>query len=404
MIEDCAGARSQAFTYADAGTYLPRLQVSDGRLTASATLTQRVVSDFTVTIMRPSAGALSDTPLEVRATVVSPLEVLRVRAEVAGRSSLLAFSAEEREFGGTLFLQGLPRGPQLLEVVAEDVSGRVTRALRNFVYDQKPTLAVSAPLEDTVTARWLRVTATCSDDDPAGCELRVFDNETGSSTPLATAMNALDEEVDLAAQDGRAVTLRIEARDSAGQRSGETRRVFVDGSAALLRQQDFRGLVLDLRGARVLYREALADGDRLEIADAAVGGVTPVPLPAGKRVSQSHSFVTGFGALFVTQDAGGTVLSSQVYDWNRGELEALGMPNSSSSLAVAGDYAIWTTSLVPHDGQRLIRRDLAARENLEISRRAGHLPQAHALLQQPDPRDHPSRRHARDRAAGGSIG
>ena len=364
VIEDCAGARTQAFTYADAGTYLPHLQVSDGRLTATATLTQRVVSDFMVSILRPSAGALSDTPLEVRATVVSPLEVSRVWAEVAGRSTLLTFSAEEREFRGTLSLQGLPRGAQVLEVGAEDVSGRVTRAERSFVYDQLPTLAVTAPLPDTVTSRWIRVAATCSDDDPAGCELRVFDG--GSAKLLATARDALGEEVDLAAYDGRAVTLRIEARDSAGQRRSESRRVFVDGSTALIGQQDFPGLVLDLRAARVLNREALASGDRLEIADGALGGVTLVPLPAGKRVSESHSFLTGFGAIFVAQDVGGTVLSSQVYDWNRGELEALGMPNSASSLAVAGDYAIWNTSL------RLTRRDLAAREHLEISRRAGN--------------------------------
>ncbi len=373
VIEDCAGARSQAFTYANAGTYLPRLQVSDGRRTAAATLTQRVVSDFMVTVVRPSAGALSDTPLEVRATVVSPLEVARVRAEVAGRSSLLAYSAETREFRGTLSLEGLPRGAQVLEVVAEDISGRVTRAVRNFVYDQWPTLLVSAPIEDTVTARWIRVTAACSDDDPVGCELRVFEGEgLGSVGPIATALNALDEEIDLAAYDGRGVVLRIEARDSAGQRRSETRRVFVDGSAALTGQRDFPGLVLDLRAARVLYREALASGDRLEIADDASGGVTSVPLPAGTRVSVSHSFLTGFGAILVTQDVGGTVLSSQLYDWNRGELHELGMPNSASSLAVAGDYAIWNTNLVPFDGQRLIRRDLAARENLEISRSAGN--------------------------------
>lgn len=369
-LEDCAGESSITHTFDDPGTFQARLDVSDGALENTASLNQRVTSDFTVTILAPRANALVDTPLRVEARVASPLEVASVTATIGGRSAALSFSPEENRFVGTLSLSGLARGEQLLQVRARDIEGTDTTATMAVTYDQRPTVSVSAPLEFTASDGWLRVTASCSDDDPAGCALRVMLD--GTSTVLASGDIALDEEIDLSEYDGRALNLRFEARDSANQAVFEDRTVYVETSAALVRLEDFPGRVLDIQGERILYRIAADDGDQLEIFNRSNGGTEVVDLPAGVRVSDSASFLTPYGAVFTTQDIGGTVLSARIYDWNRGVLEDLGDPNSASSLDVAGDYAMWSTNVVPYDGQRIMLRDLATRTNVIVSNNAGN--------------------------------
>lgn len=369
-ISNCAGQASVTHAYENPGTFPARLEISDGALEASSTLNQRVTSDFMVTILAPRADGLVDTTLRIEARVTSPREISSVTANIGGRSTALTFSPDEGRFSGTLSLSGLSRGEQRLDVTARDIDGRTTASTLVVLYDQRPTIHVAEPIDYSVSEGTLRLKASCTDDDPAGCTVRVMLD--GTSTVLASAETSLDEDIDLGDYDGRGLNIRFEARDSANQATFESRLVYIETSPALTRIADLQGPVLDINGTQILYRVAGEDGDILRIFDRANGSTQTVPVPAGKRVSDTRSFLTPYGAIFTTQDVGGTVLSTVLYDWNRGEIEELGDPNSASSLEVAGDYAMWSTNVVPYDGQRIVLRNLATRTNVIVSNNAGN--------------------------------
>ena len=119
-----------------------------------------------------------------------------VRATVADRTAALVygnFDGADR-FGAILSLEGLPRGPLTLDVLAEDVGGGQARFVQPFVYDLRPVLTMSAPLDYTVATPTVRVTASCTDDDPSGCELEVLG---ANNAVLLSGRNAIDADLDL---------------------------------------------------------------------------------------------------------------------------------------------------------------------------------------------------------------
>jgi hypothetical protein len=298
------------------------------------TITVIDVPAIAITVEEPRADAIVGAELNVTAIVNSTLEVAEVRATVSDRQSQLFYSADTGRFEGILSLEGLARGAHTLEVVAKDVVGEEAREVRGIVFDKKPELTVLAPLDNTTAIPLLRVTASCVDDDPIGCEIIVYATE-ASNDELFSGQNSIDSEIDLSAYAGSALTIRITAIDSAGQVTELSRRIYVEVATALSEIFAVSGLILDVQDSKILHQIAEDSGDRLEVIDWRNGTTNSVPLPAGKRVSSKH-FLTPFGAIFVTQDVGGSVLSSRVYDWNQGVIDDLGFPNSANSLAAEG--------------------------------------------------------------------
>jgi hypothetical protein len=73
---------------------------------------------------------------------------------------------------------------------ASDVFGNITEATRSFVFDQKPVLSVTDPLDGTVARPQLHISASCTDDDPAGCaSITVKADE----AIVATGQSSIDE-------------------------------------------------------------------------------------------------------------------------------------------------------------------------------------------------------------------
>lgn len=349
----------------------------------TCTFINRYEPAIELSIAEPLNHTFSGAELTVIALVRSELDIVEVRATVADRQSQLVYSPDSRFgqgkrcedwpgacFAGVMFLEGLARGAYSLEVLARDVDGREVRSVKTFVFDKQPELTVSAPATDTVATPSLHVALSCIDDDPAGCELVVSDGTQGGwGNELVRGRNAIDTEIDLSAYDSGPYSIHFRATDSVGQETSVSRRIYVETSSVISEVFTVFGSILDVTSNKILHRVAEDGGDRLEVTDWIIGTTDAVSLPAGKRVTSKH-FLTPFGAIFVTEDVGGNVLSSRLYDWNQGVLDDLGLPNSASSLAVSGNFAIWNSDGDAR-GVILTRRDLVSRSNLVVSQIAG---------------------------------
>jgi hypothetical protein len=340
-------------------------------MAAAASLSAQSI---TVTIQSPAASSLSDNPLAVVAVVASVDPLATVTASVLGSTVALSFSNSaycdptcHAGWVGSVPLTGIPRGAQTVTVVAQDINGRTGQAQTSFTYDQKPVLTVTAPIDHTVARPWIHVAATCADDDPQGCTfLRVYwINPFGNSVDLATGTSTIDATVSLAANEGNDLTLHFEAVDSAHQGSTEIRFAPVDSSSDLYEIERVGGLILDVQPDRILFRlGANQPTSRFVIHTRATGVDELIDDIPGRY--PSYGFLTATGGLFVS----GPLTSGpfEVDEWRNGGITALGTPNSTDSLRVKGDYAIWS------EGTSLYRYTISSQtKTLVTARPVGNL-------------------------------
>lgn len=199
---------------------------------------------ITVTILEPMSGALVGNELFGRAEVTSTFALSSVTAEVEDRSVALAPDGDD--FTGTLSLAGLARGPKTLTITATDVFDGQGGEAVSVVLDNPPEISVDLPWEQAVARPALRFTATCTDDDPAGCTAIELCWASCSSGPgLAVAGGELDETVDFSQREGRAFRVRIRGVDSAGQVDDRFRHVYVESSPLLRRLAAVDGRIRD---------------------------------------------------------------------------------------------------------------------------------------------------------------
>ncbi|HEX2087114.1 MAG TPA: Ig-like domain-containing protein [Solirubrobacteraceae bacterium] len=125
------------------------------------------------------------------------------------------------------------------------------------------------------------------------------------------------------------------------------------------------GSIADATAGRVLYFTPFVEGEEqsLVVRDVATEQDTVVPLPPGATLSKTDEerLIPG-GALFMI-DAPGA--ADELVEWRDGQLTNLGEVDGSS-IAVAGDYAIWSR------GDTLKRRDLTTGLVVTISTAAGN--------------------------------
>ncbi|MCU1264854.1 MAG: hypothetical protein JWM21_1172 [Acidobacteria bacterium] len=323
--------------------------------------------NISIAIVQPVNNGLTGNDLTVAVTVSSTFELQSVKANVDGRETALVFTTSGPcEYGcpawtGIVSLAGLTRGAKVLTVTATDVMNGSAQAQQNFIHDQRPTLTVTAPLAETVARPALHLTALCTDDDPAGCSSITV---TIDGSTIAGGQSSVDVNVSLAAYDGRHVTIRFDALDTRNQLARISRPVFVEAGDKLTEVETVSGSILDAQRDRILFLETTDGANVLKIRDRNSGQDTLV-LNDPTRVSR-YGFLTSPGAIFVTQRLNGSSLTDLIYEWRDGALQSLGNPNSSSSLKVRGDFAIWSS------GQHLIRRDLRSGTNTEVATIAGN--------------------------------
>jgi hypothetical protein len=313
-----------------AGEYRLRLVVSDGRLDstpAEHVLSVSPPSPIQATLRSPAADALVPSAVAVVVTIVSTYEVHSVTATLAG--------SEQPGFSGTLSLAGQPPGRYTLTVVAIDVRDNTDQYSIEVTHDNPPQLSVLAPLDRSVALPMLAYEASCSDDLP-GCTVELMvNNQSQLSAPALLA-----GQLDMSAWLGRQVRIVLRAHDSAGQVTELERAVFAENGARLAVVTEVPGPIVHVDEQHLLYVEPGDAGDRLVILDRISGLTEQIPLPAGRTIHADSAFLIPTGAIFVAEGSGG-LLSSRVYLWSNGLLTDLAYPNSTNSLVVSGNYAIW---------------------------------------------------------------
>lgn len=347
-------------------TYIIEITVTDGVHQVSQSITVNVEPEPTITLSidRPSGNQPVETEIYVTADVQSDFDISIVTASVESNSTNLIFSSDaicvrslcRPGFGGTLSLSGLAPGVHDLTVTVEDVLGSIVSEQRSITLDNKPTITINEPIQFSVARPNLPLDISCT-DDLGDCEIAMGG---------ATGTNALSGTLDLSTHDGSEINLSVTATDSSNQVTTKNRIIYVETSTNLVPVKDFTGQIIDFDGTRALILTSGGNGDSLSIQSITSDVVTDVEVLPNLIVSPTRSFLSPTGVIYTTKEVGGNVLTSRIYDWNNSNLRDLGHPDSSYSLTVSGDYAIWS------EGQTLWLRQFSTETNTQVSTSAGN--------------------------------
>ncbi len=374
-IEDCLTTSTYTTSYLSSGIYLPRLHLLNQDATIDEKhLTFTVSGAITLNIATPQASGFHDSTVDINLGVTATFEVSSAIAEIDGQQTVLLFNPAaicsrggcRPGFSGQLKLMDSLPGQRLLHVTVKDVTGQEGHAYRYFTLDSPPTLTLTAPLDDSLANPQTRITASCEDDDiDSSPHIEVLLPPSNSSL-VPAGLSQIDQSIDLSAAEGSSRTLTVRCRDSVGQITNMQRRIHIESSDAMSVILTVDGPILDINNNKVLYKVHQDDGDQLWIQDRSSLTRSQIPVAAGKRVTDSRAFLTPIGAIFVAQDAAGTVLSARIYHWRHGALSEGIQPNSTHSLEVTGDYAIWSRGLT------LERYQFSTGQTTRISANAGN--------------------------------
>ena len=233
--------------------------------------------------------------------------------------------------------------------------GLLGLALASFALagDEPPIITVISPIEGGVARPWMRLAATCADDNPAGCthvEVGLF----ALGAPIeygpvfATGTSSFDTQV-LLFNFPLGRMLRFSATDSAGQTTYVYRSIWIEPSPSLYEVTSVGGPILDVQPDRILFRQGAAwtqtpqgvlyNYGSLVVRNRATGVDTPIPTVIGTE--PEYGYLTPAGAIFVLRKS--EFPFSEVREWRGGvTLPILGSANAFQSLVVSGDYAIWS--------------------------------------------------------------
>lgn len=338
--------------------------------TSSTSTVTVSVAPIILSLLSPSPEQTASDNLTVKVAVRSVLDITAVDAVVGGRSTYLTYSSTaicERSscnpgFTGQISLSGLASERYLLTVTATDIAGNAVSVQRAIVIDTPPKINVIQPIDHSVARPTIPLNITCVDKE-SDCEITVKFNSSGNV--ITSGIDTLNETLDLTSHEGQIVIFHIQGKDSTGKRTSLSKTIYVDSSANLTKVKDFPGPIIDFDGQRALIKEKKKDGDSLTISDIALNTTKTVDVPTGLVILDLKSFLTPTGVIYTTKATDNDV-RAKIFDWNNEQLIEIGRANSSSSLDVAGDFAIWS------NGSSLWRRQLSTKINTLISTDAGN--------------------------------
>ncbi len=316
---------------------------------ASVTFTSSV-ADIFASIQNPPAKSIVGDVANIIANIPSKFQIASVVASVG--SSSIALSLNNSQWTGNLIMPTQAPGDVSIVVTATDIFGTVSEASVQVRLDRAPVLTNISI--DSFAAPKVNVSATCTDDDS------LFDPTVQISTSqsiLVSGSKTIAQQISLDKYEGQLVTLNISCKDSAGNVSDATRQVYVDSSSKLSVFAMVDGDILDVSGARVLFKKLANELTGLYVKNLTLGSIQTVASDISSNVVEGY--LTPLGAIY-------RLSNDLLFDWNGEQIIPL---NQQEQLLVAGNYALFVGS-VPHavNGERtLIRRNLLLQSNTLIS-------------------------------------
>ena len=341
------------------GTYYYRVSANNtfGESALSTEVTVTLVQGMTLTITSPTNGAVTDTPIKIIANPVSTYEISSVLVKLEDYTYPLIYDtcATSGRIGCTagwtvtVPLTGMSRGSHTLVVTATNANSSSVTASTSFVYDQKPVLSVTNPLDSAVVrSSVLRVVASCSDDDTAGCaSISAYAN----GTLLGTTLGNMDQTYTLSAADGTSVTIRIDSVDSLAQKTSITRTVLIETLSGMTPVATVNGDIKDFTADRILYDDSTTGTASLKIRNITAG--TDTLVASDPLTTPQAGSLTPSGAMYVMKAS--SEVYGKLYDFSGGTSEMQGFPEST--FKIAGNYAMWFGYDVAGSTEYLYRRD-----------------------------------------------
>jgi hypothetical protein len=369
-ITNCHEINSYQASYAEIGSFSPRLYVSDphnGQDTATSSVI--VTGDIVLSITAPNEEAVVDHQFDVKASLSTVYDIATITASIVGESisetMQLSCDTCTNTFIATLDMAGLDPGTYSIKVTVVDVKGTTATTYRRIIFDSPSELTVISPLDGDVVQTSVLLFATCL-DDVASCSITAHIG----NTLLAEGESEINTMVDLTDFDGSQQTIKFSSKDSLNQTTQVVRQIYIENSGTLSFVTKVDGTVLDINSDKILYfRSDSVSGDHLYIYDRHTEQSTQVAMSQLISLRTSNAFLTPTGAIFVANDLGGNVTSAKVFDWNNNEMVTYDRVNSASSLTVAGNYAIWNGAL---GGHTLYRKNVVSGEVIEVTKEAGN--------------------------------
>ena len=335
---------------------------ASGDRTLTANFVPTISSNLSVQIQQPVANGASRTDtLIVQVQVSSVYSISSVTGTVGNTTVTLSLSPLlSANYAGKLPLTGLAFDTFTVVVKAIDVKGGFATNSQHFYHDRQPVLTVLAPTDLDVARPNFSYSATCTDDDPAGCSSLVlyylgaqrYPVQTSyplaaSPTLLAQGKGSLTGTYSLAADDGKVVGLRFDAVDSRGQIvQSKIINVLVEASAQVDSIGSAAGAVLDYRGGIALSAPGGAYTTPT-LRNVATGADQVIQAPAS-----ATGYVTSAGAILTD--------SAQIYDWRNGSLSSakgyLSAIDTRATYAVLDLFSVGT-----------VRRDLATGNDVALT-------------------------------------
>lgn len=171
-----------------------------------------------ISFIEPRENSLHGDSLFINVAVTSSHTINSVTATVEGRT--VSLSPFPQRWMGTLNLAGLTSGQKTVVITATNSFGNTVTASTTFWLDRLPVITVSAPVPGTVARPTFNYSATCTDDDPAGCvslTLYAYLVNQPPAVVLASGTNSLNGVADLSAYRGQRVLIWFAGVDSRGQ-------------------------------------------------------------------------------------------------------------------------------------------------------------------------------------------
>ncbi|WP_340598930.1 Ig-like domain-containing protein (plasmid) [Priestia megaterium] len=301
-------------------------------------------NDLSINIVQPQQNGLVGNELKVTVTVSSTYEVKEVLAKVGNQEVPLSVTGNYDNlpsWSGTISLNGLERGEQKLIIKAKDYFNHTSQIESPFLYDKKPELKITDPINGTATKGSIPILVSASDDDLANkptIEVRI------DGSLIETDKGIIDKKIDLSSYDGKKVNILFSAKDSANQTVTQSRYIFVDSNPLLNEATTANGYIVSYGNGKIFYLEDNNQGlktlkvkNTLTNQDSFIMGDLRGTVADMGRYDEGkylrNIFPTEAGAIFSVTD------SSYIYLWSNGNLLQLG---EGENLQVRGNYAIWS--------------------------------------------------------------
>ncbi|MDB4951873.1 MAG: hypothetical protein JWM27_4522 [Gemmatimonadetes bacterium] len=331
------------------------MQKVEARTASLGPLVISATANFASTVVdSPSVGGFAGDTAHVRVHTSPATQPATITATVEGRTVSLLRSGST--WTGNLVLAGLARGAKEMTFTSTDPDGATHLTVVRFYFDAAPTVAISAPLPYEVVPLQVRVTASCTDDDPAGCASTAvfgyyFDDD--SYHQLAAGGSHFDQTLTLdPILDGRPVLLQVVGTDTRGQRGSASVRIQVENAVTGWTRIAFtQGRVHDVSTDRVLYSDSTGGVESLKVLTRASGTSTTLWTGAAGHAVQIAA-LGPHGAIFEEGING----VDAVHEWRDGVLDPTAPASSSAQLQVSGTWAVYVTFNLP--SRNLHRRDL----------------------------------------------